>query len=197
MSDDELDYGPAGLLVFAPAALAACAILACQGRRRRGTSGRLASNIWPDWMTRPDEAGDETDVMHVAAPAEDFPLLQQPPEGAYPDMLLIVPVGATRVARALTDVGLAVQPLPLVRCVEVRRAVHVLGVWAPAALLEKKAEQTHLPSARRSSSACDASSHHPQHTVHRSAASPATRRGHDPVQRADPASSRAQASRRL
>ena len=136
--------GSTGLLIFLPAALAACLIVACPLRRwtRRATA-TVSSSIWPDWLPRP---ADSTALAFV----EESPLLQSPP-ASQPELFLIVPESVPSgglVVRALTGVGLVVQPILLDDCegsTRLRGHHRLLGVWAPAVLLERKAEQLRLP----------------------------------------------------
>ena len=129
-------FGSTGLLIFLPAALAACLIVACPLKRwtRRATA-TVSSSIWPEWLPRPP---DSTALAFV----EESPPLQQLPS-SLPELLLIVPTGVPSpgmVAEALTSVGLVVQPIPLDDCEGVARLKghhRLLGVWAPAELLER------------------------------------------------------------
>ena len=142
-TDGETTPGWVGLLVFLPAALAACFIVACPVSRLtlRAASG-VSSSIWPDWLPRPKSST----VLAASAPAaEESPLLQSPLGQSQPELLLLVPDGkdatSGTVADALRRVGLLVEPMPLVRTVDAQ----VLGVWAAPELLERKAEQVQLP----------------------------------------------------
>ena len=137
-------FGSTGLLIFLPAALAACLIVACPLKRwtRRATA-TVSSSIWPEWLPRPAES---TALAFV----EESPLLQPLP-ASQPELLLIIPVSVPSpgiVAQALTGVGLVVQPILLDDCegtVRLKGHHRLLGVWAPAELLERKAEQLRLP----------------------------------------------------
>ena len=142
-------FGSTGLLIFLPAALAACLIVACPLKRwtRRATA-TVSSSIWPEWLPRP---ADGTTLAFV----EESPQLQSLP-ASLPELLLIVPVSVPSpgmVAEALTGVGLVVQPILLDDCegtVRLKGHHRLLGVWAPAELLERKAEQLRLPMALHS-----------------------------------------------
>lgn len=151
MAEHEPPEAPAlGFLVLAPAIIATLCIIACRRPRRRHTT----ANIWPHWLREPDAAGAVADAevgseaTAAVAQAEASPLLQKAPGGASLELLLVFPKNddgtAESVTRALTDVGLVVEQTPLVP--RGGAAGHrVLGVWAPPALLERKAEQVQLP----------------------------------------------------
>ena len=141
---EEPVFGSTGLLIFLPAALAACFIVACPLKRwtRRATA-TVSSSIWPEWLPRP---ADSTALAFV----EESPQPQSL-AASLPELLLIVPVSVPSpgmVAEALTGVGLVVQPILLEDCegtVRLKGHHRLLGVWAPAELLERKAEQLRLP----------------------------------------------------
>ena len=99
-------FGSTGLLIFLPAALAACLIVACPLKRwtRRATA-TVSSSIWPEWLPRPAES---TALAFV----EESPLLQPLP-ASQPELLLIIPVSVPSpgiVAQALTGVAGEGQP---------------------------------------------------------------------------------------
>ena len=146
--DNFAGAGAGSLLVLAPGVIAAICIIACRRPHRRH---HTTSNIWPHWLRDPGAAADaevDTEAAAAAKQAEASPLLQKPAGGASLEMLLVFPKDddgpADAVTRALMDVGLVVEQTPLVPRGDAARQ-RVFGVWAPPALLERKAEQVQLP----------------------------------------------------
>lgn len=144
MQSEHDSAGVGSLLVLLPGAIAAICIIACRRPQRRHTT----ASIWPHWLREPGAVADAEVDAEAGAKQEASPLLQQPAGGASLTLLLVFQEGdggpANAVTQALRDVGLVVEETPLVPRGDAARQ-RVLGVWAPPALLERKAEQVQLP----------------------------------------------------